>query len=74
MMVTWPYAFESYADAMSVGGHALAAQWATARTKADEGLLAAGVEGRQWLIRVPKPSLKPMTQRRWLPTGMIQGR
>ena len=36
------YAFENYQDAMSAGGHALAAQWASARSKADEGLLAAG--------------------------------
>lgn len=38
------YAFENYADVMSAGGHALAAQWVAARPKAEEGLLAAGAK------------------------------
>ena len=64
------YAFENYQDAMSAGGHALAAQWASARSKADEGLLAAGARAVEdsgagsARDRVPKPTVKPMIQRR----------
>ena len=64
------YAFENYQDAMSAGGHALAAQWASARSKADEGLLAAGARvvedsgAGSARDRVPKPTVKPMIQRR----------
>ena len=64
------YAFENYQDAMSAGGHALAAQWASARSKADEGLLAAGARAVEdsgagsARDKVPKPSLKPMIQKR----------
>ena len=62
------YAFENYQDAMSAGGHALAAQWASARSKADEGLLAAGARAVEdsgagsARDRVPKPTVKPMIQ------------
>ena len=64
------YAFENYQDAMSAGGHALAAQWASARSKADEGLLAAGARAVEdsgagsARDRVPRPTVKPMIQRR----------
>ena len=64
------YAFENYQDAMSAGGHALAAQWASARSKAGEGLLAAGARAVEdsgagsARDKVPKPSLKPMIQKR----------
>ena len=64
------FAFENYQDAMSAGGHALAAQWASARAQADEGLLAAGAKvvedsgAGSARDRVPKPSVKPMIQRR----------
>ena len=64
------YAFENYQDAMSAGGLALTAQWASARSKADEGLLAAGARAVEdsgagsARDRVPKPTVKPMIQRR----------
>ena len=48
------YAFENYQDAMSAGGHALAAQWASARS-------SGSGSARD---KVPKPTLKPMIQRR----------
>eukprot|EP00435_Cladocopium_sp_Y103_P042541 s1818_g11.t1 len=39
------HAVESYADAMATGGHALAAQWVQACSKAEDSLLA---EGLRW--------------------------
>ena len=52
------YAFENYQDAMSAGGHALAAQWASARSKADEGAAGGWSEGgrRQWRWISKRPS------------------
>ena len=64
------FAFENYADAMSAGGHALAAQWAEARSKAEEGLLSAGAQTVEdsglgsARDRVPRPTIKPLPQHR----------
>ena len=64
------FAFETYADAMSAGGHALAAQWAEARSKAEEGLLSAGARTVEdsglgsARDRLPRPTIKPMPKHR----------